>query len=77
MIVPPIPEKNVVQKYQMTQEFVSVRKLALQVFINRVVCPALPAAPAQADQPCPGSHAPAATSILQLRHRGPRVLGLR
>ena len=42
-----------VQKYQMTQEFVSVRKLALQVFINRVVCPVLPAALVHAytDQP--------------------------
>ena len=37
VIVPPIPEKNAMQKYQMTSEFVAVRRNALQVFINRVV----------------------------------------
>ena len=37
IIVPPIPEKNAIQKYQMAQEFVAVRRQALQVFVNRVV----------------------------------------
>ena len=37
--MPPIPEKNAMQKYQMTSEFVAVRRQALQVFINRVVRP--------------------------------------
>ena len=54
VIIPPIPEKNVVQKYQMTQEFVSVRKQALQVFINRVVRPLTAA----------DLHAPYASAVL-------------
>ena len=37
IIVPPLPEKNVVQKYQMTSEFIEQRRRALQVYINRVV----------------------------------------
>lgn len=36
VIVPPVPEKNVVQKYQMTKEFIEQRQHALVVFINRV-----------------------------------------
>lgn len=35
--MPPLPEKNVVQKYQMTTEFIEQRRRALAVFINRVV----------------------------------------
>ncbi len=37
IIVPPVPEKNAVQKFQMTHEFIEQRRLALQSFINRVV----------------------------------------
>lgn len=37
IIIPPLPEKNVVQKYQMTAEFIEQRRAALQVYINRVV----------------------------------------
>ena len=37
IIIPPLPEKNVVQKYQMTTEFIEARRRALTVFINRVV----------------------------------------
>ena len=36
-IVPPLPEKSVVQKYQMSAEFVEARRAALQVFLGRVV----------------------------------------
>ncbi|KAK9809757.1 hypothetical protein WJX73_003439 [Symbiochloris irregularis] len=36
VILPPLPEKNVVQKYQMTNEFIEQRRRALAVFINRV-----------------------------------------
>ncbi|KAK9806881.1 hypothetical protein WJX72_006093 [[Myrmecia] bisecta] len=36
IIVPPIPEKNVVQKYQMTTEFIEGRRRALTSFISRV-----------------------------------------
>lgn len=42
IIIPPLPEKNVVQKYQMTTEFIETRRRALSVFLNRVVrlpCP--------------------------------------
>lgn len=39
IIVPPLPEKNAVQKYQMSTEFIDQRCRALQVFINRVVRP--------------------------------------
>ena len=35
--MPPIPEKNVVQKYQASTEFIVQRQQALNVFINRVV----------------------------------------
>ncbi|KAL3151971.1 hypothetical protein ABBQ32_001094 [Trebouxia sp. C0010 RCD-2024] len=42
IIVPPLPEKSAVQKFQMTSEFIEQRRRALQVFINRVAChPAL------------------------------------
>ena len=37
IIVPPLPEKSAVQKFQMTAEFIEQRRRALQVFINRVV----------------------------------------
>ena len=37
IIVPPLPEKSAVQKFQMTTEFIESRRRALQVFINRVV----------------------------------------
>lgn len=36
IIIPPLPEKNVVQKYQMTAEFIEQRRKALQVYVNRV-----------------------------------------
>ncbi len=36
-IVPALPEKNVVEKYKMTTEFIETRRAALTVFINRVV----------------------------------------
>ena len=39
IIMPPIPEKNVVQKYQASTEFIVQRQQALNVFINRVVRP--------------------------------------
>ena len=51
IIIPPLPEKNVVQKYQMTTEFIEARRRALTVFISRVVhpllvpCPDLPYSP--------------------------------
>ncbi|KAF8058870.1 SNX1 [Scenedesmus sp. PABB004] len=35
-IVPPLPEKNAVQKFQMAGEFIEERRAALQVFLNRV-----------------------------------------
>lgn len=35
--MPPLPEKNVVEKYKMTSEFVEQRRAALAIFINRVV----------------------------------------
>lgn len=37
IIVPPLPEKNAVQKYQMSMDFIEQRRRALEVFINRVV----------------------------------------
>ncbi len=40
IIVPPLPEKSAVQKFQMTADFIEQRRRALQVFINRVVCQA-------------------------------------
>jgi len=42
IIIPPLPEKNVVQKYQMTSEFIEQRRQALQVYVNRVVSPDSP-----------------------------------
>mmetsp|Transcript_2580 Transcript_2580/g.7693 ORF Transcript_2580/g.7693 Transcript_2580/m.7693 type:complete len:429 (+) Transcript_2580:371-1657(+) len=36
IIIPPIPEKNVVQKYQHTAGFLAKRRAALEKFINRV-----------------------------------------
>ena len=35
--MPALPEKNVVQKYQMTTEFIEVRRRALSVYLNKVV----------------------------------------
>ncbi|GLC46599.1 hypothetical protein PLESTB_001222000 [Pleodorina starrii] len=35
-IVPPLPEKSAVQKYQMATDFIEQRRRALQVFVNRV-----------------------------------------
>ena len=37
IVIPPLPEKNVVQKYQMTNEFIAQRQRALTIFLNRVV----------------------------------------
>ncbi|KAG2447746.1 hypothetical protein HYH02_007204 [Chlamydomonas schloesseri] len=36
VIVPPLPEKSAVQKYQMSTDFIDQRRRALQVFVNRV-----------------------------------------
>lgn len=36
VIIPPLPEKNAVQKFQMSTEFIEDRRRALQVFVNRV-----------------------------------------
>lgn len=36
-IIPPLPEKNVVEKYKLTDEFVEQRRAALAVFMNRIV----------------------------------------
>jgi sorting nexin-1/2 len=36
VIVPPMPEKNAVQKFQMATDFIEQRRKALQVFINKV-----------------------------------------
>ncbi|KAG2492390.1 hypothetical protein HYH03_009336 [Edaphochlamys debaryana] len=36
LIVPPLPEKSAVQKYQMATDFIDQRRRALQVFVNRV-----------------------------------------
>ena len=35
--MPALPEKNALEKYKMTAEFVEQRRAALNVFINRVV----------------------------------------
>ncbi|KAL6776760.1 VPS5A [Auxenochlorella protothecoides x Auxenochlorella symbiontica] len=35
-IVPPLPEKNVVEKYKLTDEFIEQRRAALAVFMNRL-----------------------------------------
>lgn len=46
VIVPALPEKNVVEKYKMTTEFIESRRLALSVFLRRVAAhPALRASP--------------------------------
>ncbi len=45
IIIPPIPEKNVVQKYQQTAGFLAKRRAALEKFINRVVSWALVVCP--------------------------------
>jgi sorting nexin-1/2 len=37
VIVPALPEKNVVEKYKMTTEFIEQRRAALTIFINRAV----------------------------------------
>lgn len=37
VIIPPLPEKSVVQKYQMTTDFIEQRRAALTLFINKVV----------------------------------------
>lgn len=36
VIVPPLPEKNAVQKFQMATDFIEQRRRALQLFINKV-----------------------------------------
>ena len=36
LIVPALPEKSVLEKYKMTNEFVEARRAALAVFLNRV-----------------------------------------
>lgn len=36
VIIPPLPEKNAVQKFQMSSEFVEDRRRALQVRVLRV-----------------------------------------
>eukprot|EP01025_Chloroclados_australasicus_P045032 TRINITY_DN490_c0_g2_i1.p2 TRINITY_DN490_c0_g2~~TRINITY_DN490_c0_g2_i1.p2 ORF type:complete len:408 (+),score=54.36 TRINITY_DN490_c0_g2_i1:243-1466(+) len=36
VIVPPLPEKDVIQKYKYNPEFIEKRRRALQVYINRV-----------------------------------------
>ncbi|PSC72138.1 sorting nexin 1 [Micractinium conductrix] len=36
VIVPALPEKNVVEKYKMTGEFIESRRAALTIFVNRV-----------------------------------------
>ncbi|KAK9861214.1 hypothetical protein WJX84_000325 [Apatococcus fuscideae] len=42
IVIPALPEKSVVQKYQMTNEFIAQRQRALTIFLNRVaVHPAL------------------------------------
>lgn len=35
--MPPLPERNVVEKYKMTTDFIEQRRLALEIFLNRVV----------------------------------------
>lgn len=35
-VVPPLPERNVVEKYKMTTDFIEQRRLALEVFLNRI-----------------------------------------
>eukprot|EP00879_Flechtneria_rotunda_P002248 GHRR01002436.1.p1 GENE.GHRR01002436.1~~GHRR01002436.1.p1 ORF type:complete len:478 (+),score=184.33 GHRR01002436.1:327-1760(+) len=46
VIIPPLPEKNAVQKFQMSQEFIEERRRALQVFLNRAAAhPALATSP--------------------------------
>ena len=37
IIIPPLPEKSTMQKFQMTSDFIEQRRRALQVFVNRVV----------------------------------------
>ena len=37
IILPALPEKNVLEKYKMTADFIEQRRSALNVFINRVV----------------------------------------
>lgn len=39
IIIPPLPEKSVVQKYQQSTDFISQRQQALNIFVNRVVRP--------------------------------------
>lgn len=36
-IIPPLPEKNVVEKYRLTDDFIEQRRAALAVFLNRIV----------------------------------------
>lgn len=36
IIVPPLPEKNAVEKFRFSAEFIEVRRRALDVFVNRV-----------------------------------------
>ena len=51
IIAPALPEKNVVQKYQMTTEFIEIRRRALSVYLNKVVRIILPAASASLSLP--------------------------
>jgi hypothetical protein len=37
VIVPPLPEKSTVQKMKMSNEFIELRRRALQVFVNKVI----------------------------------------
>lgn len=37
IIVPPMPPKNVVEKYKMTPEFIEERRRGLEVFLKKVV----------------------------------------
>ena len=42
IIIPPIPEKNPMQKIQTSPRFLRERRTALEKFINRVVSPSWP-----------------------------------
>eukprot|EP00270_Netrium_digitus_P010289 TRINITY_DN3187_c0_g1_i1.p1 TRINITY_DN3187_c0_g1~~TRINITY_DN3187_c0_g1_i1.p1 ORF type:complete len:401 (-),score=131.29 TRINITY_DN3187_c0_g1_i1:86-1288(-) len=37
IIVPPLPEKNVVEKFRFTSEFIEARRRALDIFLHRVI----------------------------------------
>jgi len=40
--LPALPEKNVLEKYKMATDFIEQRRVALQVFLQRVVSESLP-----------------------------------